>query len=173
MTRDGIKKVFGQLREDAEKKFHSFLQAKVYGELKFVPDETFATNFLRKAVKENVLFQLGKMNIDTFTKKNYRMTYSELSMIRQNSEQMMKTRYHNGIDNKEIPADFPGTLALAVEKDQDGEIGDGPYLHPKYRKYGNNNNDEFEYFMRRLMEWINPSQNKFNARYDTELIREI
>ena len=79
----------------------------------------------------------------------------------------------DGMDAKEIPADFPGTLDLMVEKDEDGEIGDGPYLHPEYRKYKNNNNEEFEYFMMRLMERINPKQNKFNARCDTDLIREI
>ena len=97
MMADGIIKwSSGTIREDIEGKVRSFLKAKVYSELKFVPDETFATILLKKAVRQHVIFKFAeKIKIDIYAKKNHRMTYNQFRTIWRNSESMMRTRYHS------------------------------------------------------------------------------
>ena len=58
-------------------------------------------------------------------------------------------------------------------ENETGEIEDGPYLHPEYRRYGNNKNDEFEYLMRLIIEQSNPLQTCFKERYKEDLIHDI
>ena len=71
MMADGIIKwSSGTIREEIEGKVRSFLKAKVYSELKFVPDETFATILLKKAVRQHVIFKFAeKVEIDMYAKK--------------------------------------------------------------------------------------------------------
>ena len=65
--------------------------------------------------------------------------------------------------NKKVPEDFPGTIGLV--SDVKGEI----ILNPENRS----NNEEFDYFISRILSAINPAFNKLGHKKCRELISEI
>ena len=66
-------------------------------------------------------------------------------------------------DKQKVPEDFPGIIGLVSNKE--GKI----ILNPEYRS----NNEEFDYFISRMLSAINPTYNKFGYRKGRELISEI
>ena len=73
-----------------------------------------------------------------------------------------------------VPTCFPGTLFLTGVVDKDGKVSEeGPYLSPEYRRYKDHRNDEFEYFMTRIMERISPVQRRFKNKCGVNLLSNI
>ena len=54
-----------------------------------------------------------------------------------------------------VPDLFPGTLVIEPNKNND------PFLHANYREHGQNGNEEFEYFVKKLLAEINPGRTGF------------
>ena len=67
-----------------------------------------------------------------------------------------------------VPSSFPGTIGLLMEPNQQGVI-----LSEEYRRYGEVVNDDFDYFISRILPAVNPSKSKFNERKGRTLIGEM
>ena len=65
-----------------------------------------------------------------------------------------------------VPESFPGTISLKKHK---GKI----ILDPKYRKYNECKNEEFDYFTRQILAVSNPNVNKYKERKYKDLISDI
>ena len=76
-------------------------------------------------------------------------------------------------DKKEgiVPKKFPGTISIVDDKENN------TLLHPDYRRNNNgsdkNENENFNYFVTRLLAKLNPLRTCFRARKKNELISEI
>lgn len=87
------------------------------------------------------------------------------------------TEYFNDPEEQKISeaSNFPGSLELMVT-DKNGEIREkGPFLHPEYRRYTGDSiiNDEFIFFVTKLLATICPNQHKFKKNNHIKLISEI
>ena len=67
-----------------------------------------------------------------------------------------------------VPSSFPGSIGLLMEPNQQGVI-----LSEEYRRYGEVVNDDFDYFISRILPAVNPSKSKFNERKGRTLIGEM
>ena len=65
-----------------------------------------------------------------------------------------------------VPESFPGTILLKMHN---GKIT----LDPKYRKYNEGKNEEFDYFTRQILAVSNPNVNKYKERKYKDLISDI
>ena len=65
-----------------------------------------------------------------------------------------------------VPESFPGTIMLKMHN---GKI----ILDPKYRKYNECKNEEFDYFTRQILAVSNPNVNKYKERKYKDLISDI
>ena len=65
-----------------------------------------------------------------------------------------------------VPDSFPGTLVIEPNKNKD------PFLHANYREYGQNGNEEFEYFVKKLLAEINPGRTGFKRNSTRRKISE-
>ena len=76
-------------------------------------------------------------------------------------------------DTKEgiVPEKFPGTVCIVDNKENN------TLLHPDYRRYNNGSdedeNENFNYFVTRLLAKLNPLRTCFRARKTEQLISEI
>lgn len=66
-----------------------------------------------------------------------------------------------------VPESFPGTISLLTTSN--GKI----ILDPKYRKYNECKNEEFDYFTRQILSVSNPNVTKYNEKKYKELISDI
>eukprot|EP00536_Pseudo-nitzschia_multiseries_P018930 jgi/Psemu1/58071/gm1.58071_g len=64
-----------------------------------------------------------------------------------------------------VPASFPGTVALNTDSME--------ILAKEYRRYGNAANEEFYYFVTRILSAINPGKTNFRLRKTKDLISTI
>ena len=65
-----------------------------------------------------------------------------------------------------VPDLFPGTLVIEPNKNKD------PFLHANYREYRQNGNEEFEYFVKKLLAEINPGRTGFKRNSTRRKISE-
>ena len=77
-----------------------------------------------------------------------------------------------GSDNVFLVDHFPGTLDLTVLDDEGKLNMDGPYLHPEYRRYSGAtiNNDEFIYFLEKILGQMRPGLIKFQENKGRNLL---
>ena len=68
-----------------------------------------------------------------------------------------------------VPISFPGSIELVPDPNGREEA----IINPKYRQYGNANNEEFYYFLSRILSAINPACSNFRQRKQTDLISDI
>ena len=59
-----------------------------------------------------------------------------------------------------VPRNFPGVLEIIPRKDG----GEQSYLHKNYREFGENGNEELEYFFKNLLPRIDPSRTKYKNK---------
>ena len=68
-----------------------------------------------------------------------------------------------------MPENFPGTLGLVVDPYNEGEMT----INPGYRNYSIANNEEFCYFVRRILPAINPKKSNFGKECIYKTISEM
>ena len=68
-----------------------------------------------------------------------------------------------------VPASFPGSIGLVKDPKDSNRV----IINPLYRQYGATTNKEFNYFVRRILQAINPTKTMFNQRKHKETIGEI
>ena len=66
-----------------------------------------------------------------------------------------------------VPESFPGTVAIIDDK------VNNTLLHPGYRRYKDGHNDDFEYFVTRLLAKLSPLRTGFRTRKKEQLISDI
>lgn len=91
-----------------------------------------------------------------------------LSQLRQQKASMARRNYLEDMKNDKVPSTFPGSLVMTYHGDENGNR-----LHPDYRRYDDNFNEEFVYFMTRIMPVFSDGLKKFNARSGKDLLSEI
>ena len=64
-----------------------------------------------------------------------------------------------------VPASFPGTVAINTDSVE--------ILANEYRQYGNADNEEFYYFVTRILSAVNPGKTNFKLRKTKDLISTI
>ena len=72
-------------------------------------------------------------------------------------------------DKNRVPASFPGTVGVVEDPDYSGWGS----INPDYRKYKDAENEEFYYFVTRILSAVNPTKSNFKQRKDKDLLSEI
>lgn len=75
-----------------------------------------------------------------------------------------------------VPASFPGTVGLVCgDNGNGGDDGDNGSVtvNAGYRRYGTEDNEDFYYFVTRILTAINPTNNYFEQRNHNELLSDI
>jgi len=68
-----------------------------------------------------------------------------------------------------IRRDFPGSVGLVDPGD-----GSGMIINPNYRHYGTDaDNEEFQYFVTRILSSINPAITNFKGNFINNMISEM
>ena len=68
-----------------------------------------------------------------------------------------------------MPENFPGTLGLVDDPNNEGEV----MINPEYRKYPRTINDQFCYFVRRILPAINPKKLNFGKECVYKTVSEM
>ena len=68
-----------------------------------------------------------------------------------------------------VPASFPGSIGLVKDPEDSNRV----VINPLYRQYGDTTNKEFNYFLSRIVQAINPTKTMYNQRKHKERISEI
>ena len=70
---------------------------------------------------------------------------------------------------KHVPASFPGSIGLVKDPEDSNRV----VINPLYRQYGDTTNKEFNYFLSRIVQAINPTKTMYSQRKHKERIGEI
>mmetsp|Transcript_1367 Transcript_1367/g.2862 ORF Transcript_1367/g.2862 Transcript_1367/m.2862 type:complete len:681 (-) Transcript_1367:32-2074(-) len=135
----------------------AFIKDKYYPTIKFDGKEKEQAAILLKAIK------VGGVQVPNgVTKREFRNYFvphvpSCFNRLRSNSQTLCQKNWRADTLKGLVPESFPGTLGLVDDPNNEGEV----MINPGYRNYSIANNDEFCYFVRRILPAINPKKLNF------------
>eukprot|EP00536_Pseudo-nitzschia_multiseries_P015769 jgi/Psemu1/43790/gm1.43790_g len=151
-----------------EEEMKRYVKTSWFCGVKFVTDNDWAELILKEGIASK---QVTKPDVPDaqFYAYNNSIVSQTLAKLRHNAQTLVRKNWMSDMDKGGVgPPSFPHTACLL-----NTNPSTGPILHPEYRKKGIVGDEDFYYFVTRILAGISPSHNKFKHSKETELISDI
>eukprot|EP00957_Ditylum_brightwellii_P150875 11488468-Ditylum_brightwellii.AAC.1 len=133
--------------------------------MKFPVNETVSSKMLGKAIKSKMVGVPPNIYNTAFCEFFKILVSKSLSKLRHDSQILVRKNCTVDAEKGSVPISLPDNVEMVCT--------DNGIISAEYRNYSNADNEDFYYFVTRILFVINPANNNFKQRKDKDLISDI